>query len=288
MVEREPHHSVCQKKEMRVTVQGLHTNGKGTTEDLTPVQGLPEFRLTTEALSQDQEWFEVEIDGTWQRRRLHEYHELYNIPGLYEALFNKALKCSSPLRVVNLLTDVMTDFGDEPETLRVLDLGAGNGMVGHELQNYNVDLCVGSDIIAEAQEAMLRDRPWAYDDYFVADFTQIPEPIDKKLREYRLNALTCVAALGFGDIPAKAFLNAIDVLESPAYLAFNIKEDFVQERDTSGFAKLLRELASRDIVHMQAYRRYQHRISCAGEPLYYIAMVATKEKEVPQDFFDRF
>jgi hypothetical protein len=269
------------QKETRVTVQGLTTNG--STHDLAPVQVIPEFRLTNEALSQDEEWFEVLVDGRWQRRRLHDYHELYNIPGLYEALFNKTLKTSSPLRVVNLLTDVMADTPDRPEDLRVLDLGAGNGMVGHELQNYNVDLCVGADIIPEAKEATLRDRPWCYDDYFIADFTNLDAAVAERIRDYHLNSLACVAALGFGDIPAEAFLTAIDLLETPAYLAFNIKEDFVQERDTSGFADLIRELAQRDIIHMQAYRRYQHRISCTGEPLYYIAMVATKEREIPAD-----
>ncbi len=267
-----------------MTVQGLTTsNGNGSVHDLAPAQTIPEFRLTDEALSQDEEWFEVKIDGRWQRRRLHNYHELYAIPGLYEALFNKTLKTSSPLRVVNLLVDVMSDTDVLPENLRVLDLGAGSGMVGHELQNHNIDLCVGADIIPEAKEATMRDRPWCYDDYIVADFTSLDEDVISKVQDYKLNALTCVAALGFGDIPAKAFLNAIDLIEAPAYVAFNIKEDFVQERDTSGFAELIRELARRDIIHLQAYRRYQHRISCAGDPLYYIAMVATKEKDVPSD-----
>jgi predicted TPR repeat methyltransferase len=248
-----------------------------------PSRPIPEFRLTDEALSQDQEWIDVRIDGRWRRKRLHDYEELYNIPGLYEAVFNRTLRCSSPLRVVSLLTEVMSEAGDNPESLRVLDLGAGNGLVGHELQNYNIDACIGVDIIPEAREAALRDRPWCYDGYFVADFTNPPAEVAAAVRGHRLNALACVAALGFGDIPAQAFLNAIDLLETPAYLAFNIKEDFVQDRDTSGFAALIQELARRDVIQMQAYRRYQHRLSCAGEPLYYIAMVATKQRPVPGD-----
>jgi len=265
-----------------VTVQGLaKTNGSHL--DIAPAQAIPEFRLTREALSQDQEWIDINLDGKWQRKRLHDYEELYNIPGLYEAIFNRTLKCSSPVRVVSLLADVMAEGGRALEDLRVLDLGAGNGMVGHELNNHNVALCVGVDIIPEAKEATLRDRPWCYDDYFIVDLTAIPEDIAARIRESRLNALACVAALGFGDIPTQAFLNAIDLLETPAYLAFNIKEDFVQDRDPSGFAELIRELARRGVIHMQAYRRYQHRLSCAGEPLYYIAMVATKEEAVPKD-----
>jgi hypothetical protein len=58
---------------------------------------------------------------------------------------------------------------------------------------------------------------------------------------------------------------------------------FVQEKDVSGFDAMIRELAKRDVLRIEAYRRYQHRISCAGEPLYYIALVAKKLQEVPHD-----
>ena len=46
---------------------------------------------------------------------------------------------------------------------------------------------------------------------------------------------------------------------------------------------MIRELSRRDVLRIEAYRRYQHRISCAGEPLYYIAMVARKLQEIPGD-----
>jgi SAM-dependent methyltransferase len=248
---------------------------------------IPEIRIPTDpTLSQDEEWFEVEVNGRWQRHRLHDYHELYNIPGLYEGLFNRLLRTSSPLRVVSLLNDVMSELGDNVEDLRVLDLGAGSGLVGYELQNLNVDAVVGVDIIQEARMATLRDRPWCYDDYFVADFTQLEPQTAASIRSYDLNALTCVAALGFGDIPTKAFIQAIDLIDTPGWLAFNIKEMFVQEKDVSGFDALIRQLARDDIIRIEAYRRYQHRISCAGEPLYYIAMVARKLREVPDHLRD--
>jgi hypothetical protein len=255
----------------------------GSHPSVSTALAIPEFRLTNQALAQDEEWIDILVDGKWHRKRLHDYEELYNVPGLYEAIFNRTLKCSSPVRVVSLLAEVMAEAGASIESLRVLDLGAGNGMVGHELQNYNIEVCVGADIIPEAREAALRDRPWCYDHYFINDFSDLPAEIEDQIGGLHLNAMACVAALGFGDIPAMAFLKAIDLLETPAYLAFNIKEDFVQDRDDSGFAVLLRELAHRGVIHMQSYRRYQHRLSCAGEPLYYVAMVATKDKPVPRD-----
>ncbi len=274
-------------KEFLLATQRFDLKHNGThTTTITPT--IPEVRLPNDpSLTQDAEWIEVEVDGVWRRIRLHDYHELYNIPGLYEGLFNRLLKCSSPIRVVSLLNEVMADAGENVENLRVLDLGAGSGLVGYELQNLNAECVVGVDIIDEARQATLRDRPWCYDDYFVSDFTAITKDVELQIKDYELNALTCVAALGFGDIPTRAFVQGIDLIDTPGWLAFNIKEAFVEERDISGFDELIRELAREGVIKIQAYRRYQHRLSCAGDPLYYIAMVATKETEVPAHIRDR-
>jgi hypothetical protein len=257
-------------------------NGHLMTAQIAPT--IPDIRIPNDPqLTQDSEWIEVEVDGQWRRVRLHDYHELYNIPGLYEGLFNRLLKCSSPIRVVSLLNEVLTEAGESVEGLRALDLGAGSGLVGYELQNLNVDVVVGTDIIPEAKQATLRDRPWCYDEYYVADFTDLDADTELAIREFNLNTLTCVAALGFGDIPTEAFLKALDLISTPGWVGFNIKEAFVQERDTSGFDATIRELARDGIIRIEAYRRYQHRLSCAGEPLYYIAKVAKKMRDVPPD-----
>jgi hypothetical protein len=269
-----------------LTIEKLEAKKNGSSGAHTAVitSTIPEIRIPNDpSLSQDAEWIEVEAEGEWQRLRLHDYHELYNIPGLYEGLFNRLLKCSSPLKVVSLLADVVAEAGESMEELRVLDLGAGSGLVGYELQNHNVDVVVGADIIDEAKSAALRDRPWCYDDYVVADFTALDPATERDLREHDFNTLACVAALGFGDIPTEAFLQALDLISAPGWVAFNIKEAFVQERDVSGFDATIRELARREVLQIEAYKRYQHRLSCAGEPLYYIAMVAKKLKDIPQD-----
>jgi hypothetical protein len=232
-------------------------------------------------LDQDAEWFEANLGGEWKRLRIHDYDQVYMVPGLYECVVYRALKCNSPVKVTQLLAEAMADEDVSPGTLRVLDFGAGNGMEGLELQNLGVDHVVGADIIPEAKISTQRDRGWAYADYVVADFTNLSAAEEKQLRDHKLNAMTVVAALGFGDIPTRAFAKALDVLEAPAWVAFNIKEDFVQDRDESGFAELLRELAHDDILRTQAYRRYRHRYASNGEPLYYGAMVVTKQKPIP-------
>lgn len=237
-----------------------------------------------EQLEQDLEWCEVRtVDGACRKIRFHDYHAVYEIPGLYERLFYERLQCNSPAKVVGLLEDVMREDGSRFETLRVLDVGAGNGMVGEELAARDVRKLVGIDIIPEARQATERDRPELYDDYQVADLTDLPEHVEERLRKHQLNALTTVAALGFGDIPTKAFLKALDLIDTPGWTAFNIKENFFHDRDTTGFSALIRSLSRSGVIQIQAYWRYRHRLSTAGEPLYYVAVVARKKKEVPDE-----
>ena len=238
-------------------------------------------------VSQDAEWCEVILKGEKRRFRCHDYNEIYKVPGLYEALFYENLKCCSPTRVASLLKEVLADFREDAVRLRVLDLGAGNGMVGDELRARDVNYIVGVDIIPEAEAAQRRDRPRIYDGYFVTDLTK-STPQLQDLRKHRFNCLTSVSALGFGDIPPLAFVNALRLLETPSWLAFTIKEDFLYEDDSSGFCRLIRQLNRHRIVQMQAYRRFRHRLSIRGEPLHYVAMVARKMKKLPESIAAEF
>ncbi len=243
------------------------------------------FPDQNDPLSQDAEWCEITVNGKEVRLRLHDYDKIYRIQGLYEKLFYERLECTSPTRVAHLLAEVLDEFDDPMEGLRVLDLGAGSGMVGDEFVALGVRTLVGVDIIPEAREAALRDRKGLYHDYVVADFTDLPEQVEERLREYQLNCLTTVAALGFGDIPSTAFIKALDLIDTPGWLAFNIKEDFLYDDDHTGFCELVHALKRQQIIRIEAMRRYQHRLSISGEPLYYVAVVARKLDEVPDNWF---
>jgi hypothetical protein len=140
---------------------------------------------------------------------------------------------------------------------------------------------VGADIIPEAARATERDRPGVYDDYLVVDLTSLDDEVRRDLESRRLNVLTSVAALGFGDIPPAAFATAYDLLATEGWLAFCIKEDFLEDGVGSGFARLIRELADRGMVEIRAQERYRHRRSSSGEPLYYVALVASKRSPEP-------
>ena len=127
-----------------------------------------------ERLAQDEEWCVVTVEGSQRRIRFHDYAAIFDIPGLYERLFYDRLECISPFRVTRLLADVMREQGQSPDDLRVLDFGAGNGMVGDELQSLGVDTIVGVDIIPEARSATMRDRKAIYQEYLITDMTDLP------------------------------------------------------------------------------------------------------------------
>lgn len=234
-------------------------------------------------LPQDREWCEAMVAGRTRRFRFHTYGELYKVPGLYEKLFCETLECCSPSCVAHLLDEVLSGFEEDPEELRVLDVGAGNGMVGDELAAMGAERIVGIDIVPEARDAADRDRPGVYGDYLVTDLTDLPEHEEEMLRNEDFNCLTTVAALGFGDIPPKAFAKALDVITVPGWLAYNIKEDFLREEDSTGFCRLIRQLCREEVVQIQAYWRYRHRFSVAGKPLHYVAVVARKLRDLPDD-----
>lgn len=236
-------------------------------------------------LDQDEEWCEVEWDDEWHRIRFHNYNDVYSVPGLYETIFYRTLRCNSPKQVCELLYDTLLEHGVDPEDLSVFDVGAGNGMVGEALQTLGVRSIVGIDIIPEAQEATERDRPWVYNDYLVADLTNLSPQQLETLRDQRFDAMTTVAALGYGDIPAAAFAEAYNLVANGGWVAFNIKEDFLNGGDPSGFSGLVGRMTQSGIIQMECYKRYCHRLSIAGEPLYYIAVVARKLEDLPREWY---
>ncbi len=234
------------------------------------------------SVPQHEEWCEVREGDKWNRIRFHDYAAIYERPGLYEHLFYGLLKCNSPRRVVRLLSEVLAEPGGLSEPLRALDLGAGNGIVGEELRAVGATELIGIDILDEAAMAAGRDRPGLYTDYVVADLCHPSDEIKARLAEIRPNALVCVAALGFGDIPPLAYYHAASFVPKDGLLAFNIKEEFLDERFTHGFSELMRQMVREKVVRIEATRRYCHRLSAAGEPIFYTAMVATKLDEIPR------
>ena len=237
-------------------------------------------------LAQDETFFYLLEPEGKRKLRFHDYEEIYNIPGLYEQLFYERLKCQSPNKVASILkSSVAQSEKWNFSELRVLDLGAGNGMMGECLKKEEgVSRLVGVDIIPEAYNATLRDRPFVYDAYYVCDFCNLNEVQYDDLSSWSFDCLTSVAALGFGDIPTKAFIEAFNMLKTNGWIGFNIKETFLDKSDETGFSKTIRELIFSEYLDLFILERYRHRFSIEGEPLYYFAIAGWKNGDIPTDF----
>lgn len=242
-----------------------------------PKRGLPKHH-------QDETYFFLQGSGKPRKIRFHDYDEIYQIPGLYEQIFYDRLKCTSPVKVASILESSVKQSQDYFTELRILDLGAGNGMMGEELKKRGVSRLIGVDIIPEAYDATIRDRPGLYDAYYVADFTKLDKDKKVEIEAWQCDCMVTVAALGFGDIPTIAFVNAFNIIKEQGWIAFNIKETFLDNSDESGFSKMTRELIFSEFLDVYHIERYRHRLSIEGEPLYYFAIAGRKNADVPEEF----
>lgn len=238
----------------------------------------------TESLDQDEEWVIVRHDGEWRRIRLHDYSDVFAVQGLYEKWVYEVLRCSSPAMIGALLRRLMRASGRRAPELTALDLGAGNGCVAEELRAAGVKRIVGVDIHDEARDAAERDRPGLYDDYVVGDLTSLDKSQSGILDRYNFNALTCVAALGFGDIPPAVFAEAFNRIETGGLIAFTIKTDFLDENDRSGFSILIRRLISEKALSLAERERYTHRITADGQALEYEAFIGIKRADIRSEW----
>ncbi len=247
----------------------------------------PQIEAT--GLAQDEAYFYLsENDGTRQNIKFHDYDTIYKIPGLYEQLFYDRLRCISPSKVAQILNASVAQAEENTTELRVLDLGAGNGLMGEALVKHGVSRMIGVDIIPEARRAAERDRPHIYDDYYIMDFCNLTSKETDELTSWSLNCFTTVAALGFGDIPPKAFMAALNVVQPKGWVAFNIKETFLDQSDDSGFSRMIRKLIFSKYLDLYHLERYRHRLSIEGNPLYYFAVVARKNADVPVEWMDAY
>jgi len=237
-------------------------------------------------LEQDEEWVVVKAEDGWRKIRLHDYGEVYAVPGLYERWVYEILGCQSPAKIRELLTRSLKDAGAEPESLAVFDLGAGNGYVAEELRDLGVETFVGVDIYEEAAEAAERDRPGLYSDYVVGDLLNLSAEGKKTLDRYDFNCMTCVAALGFGDIPTNVFAAAFNRVADGGWIAFTIKTDFVAADDESGFAALVKHMIAEGLLDSVTRETYVHRVAADGQELMYVAFVGRKRGKITGSWLD--
>lgn len=227
---------------------------------------------------QDEEYFYIKRSSEWELVRFHDYATIYEIPGLYDWLFYETLACQSQHTVAHALQEGADShmITASPAELRVLDLGAGNGIIGQQLRDLGARTVLGIDILDEAAHAASRDHPGVYTDYLVADLTHMTASQQDRIERFQPNLMVCVAALGFGDIPVPAFNRAVDLLEADAWLIFNIKDAFLTDGHPSGFSQMISSAVDTGALQLLRSTQTLHRTTVTGSPLHYTCITARK------------
>lgn len=220
------------------------------------------------------EQFYFTHDGRERVVRLHDYREIYQVPGLYEYVVQDLLQCRSPAVAVDVLDSVLRASGREPSGLRVLDLGAGNGIVGELLKVLGVGLLVGVDNILEAKEACLRDRPGVYDGYYVEDLAHFSPNNLGSLQAMRLNCLIAIGALGGGHIGADGLSRAMEIMQPKSLLVLTVRSDMLEIGSHEPFGRLVDEATKSGALTILHQEEFLHRITTEGDPIKYVVLAA--------------
>jgi 2-polyprenyl-3-methyl-5-hydroxy-6-metoxy-1,4-benzoquinol methylase len=235
-------------------------------------------------LAQTEEYFILVQERTERRLRLHDYREIYNVPGLYDHLLSDLLQCTSPEVIAGLLSEEVGKRGLPIAELIALDLGAGTGLVGAALQQQGVRRIVGIDILPEACEAAHRDRPGVYWRYYVEDMCNLTAQAHQELTATRFNAMVCVSALGLSHVPTAVFTQGYNLVARDGWIAFNFKPASASTRDVADFPHFISRVIEAGLLDLQVSHSYRHRLAVDGSPVNYVAMVGRKRANIPPDF----
>ncbi|MDJ1183753.1 class I SAM-dependent DNA methyltransferase [Roseofilum casamattae] len=229
----------------------------------------------------NEEYFFIMENGQERRLKLHDYADVYRIPGLYNYLALEKLDYRSPEVMATLLTETLQESGESASDLNLLELGAGSGLFGQAVAKLGVTSITGIDIVPEAAEAARRDCPGVYEDYFVEDLTQLSQPTRELLNQKKLNGFVCCSALSTGHIPVPAFVTGINAIADGGWVLFNVaKTSYDCQENCPNFIDFYRQAVANGELTIEATKSYLHRRFFNGKSLEYVAILAKKQAEV--------
>ncbi|MGD1804095.1 class I SAM-dependent methyltransferase [Dapis sp. BLCC M126] len=235
-----------------------------------------------ENLPINEEYVFITENGQERRLKLHNYGEIYSIPGLYNYLAVEKLAYRSHQVMATLLTENLKNSGESVEELKLLELGAGSGLFGQEVAQLGVKSIIGIDIVPEAAEATQRDSPGVYENYFVEDLTQLSKSTSDFLKEKKLNGFVCCSALSEGHIPVKAFATGMNLIQNQGWVLFNVaKTSYECEDNCPEFVNFYRQAVEKGYLKIHSTEFYLHRRFLNGKPLEYVAILAKKQINIP-------
>lgn len=210
----------------------------------------------------------------------NDYVEMYRTPYLYQYLYEK-LQAKSHIVLADLLIDQATQMGRSVEDIVVLEVGAGSGMAGKTLTDRGVQLIVGIDIVPEAAVAAAREHPEVYKNYYVEDLSQLSSKTGEDLSSRGFNCILCGSALGYNHIPASAWSTAYNLILPNSLVAFNVQKERWQDKGKDSFAEWHPWVTDNNVIEIALTHTYQHRFYMDRRSLEYIAIIGSKQANIP-------
>ncbi len=210
-------------------------------------------------------------DGTTERIVLHDYSRVYAVPGLYEEVVQHQLECTSPQTLARALADAVAEAGATMADLRVLDVGAGNGVVGEELHARGAQVVAGTDGVEAARDAARRDRPELYETYAIAGVDEVT--VEQLVADHGLNALTSAGALGLGHVEIADVARWWAAFPPGSWFAVTVPPDVADPAGEDLLGALTAAEPTTEVVRQEPF---PHRRRMSGETLTYIVVVARK------------
>ena len=210
------------------------------------------------------ETFVLERDGARRTLRIHDYDDVFAVPGLYEHVVHDLLGCTSPRTLATSLARRVAAAGRAPSQVRCLDVGAGNGMSGAALRSVGLAPVVGLDVSPVAARAAARDRPGLYTDYVVAALGHVD--VAALVTRFGLTALVSAGALTGGHIEPRVLAETWAAFAPGAWLAFTCAEQHADDA-RAGFD---------DGTAFELDGRFLHRRLTSGAPVWYRVLVGRR------------
>ena len=168
--------------------------------------------------------------------------------------------------------------------LTILDVAAGNGIVGAELRKQlkskpGIYRLIGTDLLESARSAAPRDRPNVYDDYVAADLTH---PFDSGLPSSTDVVVICAAlGPGDGDLPLEAVDGAIALLRVGGLLTLTVNAGSQRAGLSPRWESFMTSVKKGGGSHWEcleevARRRYKYRKNVQGKWIEYMALIYEK------------
>jgi len=212
---------------------------------------------------QGQERFKVQLDdGKTEWIHIWDYPSLYKYPNLYEEIYCNHLDYGVPKALWQLLSNALPPA---VESLRILDVACGSGLMGRLLRSSSIDieLLVGIDVLPEAIAALRRDNPNIYDQARV-----VKETSAEDLRAAGFNCL--IICGGASHLELDHYQYYTNFLLPGGYLVFHQTADLSNRRR----AQVLQWMNANHILCNK--RLYEHRKLMNGSVVHHEVFVYRK------------